>query len=223
MPTASRSTVKAATRAPTPKTRGVILAAATASFAERGFDGARMDEIAQRAGVPKNLLYYHFGDKDDLFTAVLEAMYETIRARQNDLYIRDLDPVEGMAQLVVFTGRIWVQYPEFMRLVHSENLNDARHIHASKKIAQLYNPLLDTLRDLLVRGRKARVFRPGVDPVELYISITSLTAHYLSNHRTLDAVLGARPMTQARVKRRLDHAAEMVLAWLGLPVGAKQR
>jgi TetR/AcrR family transcriptional regulator len=204
-------------RASTQRTRETILAAATASFAERGLDGARIDEIALRAGVPKNLLYYHFGDKDGLFTAVLEAMYETIRARQNDLHIRDLDPVEGMRRLVLFTGRIWMQHPEFMRLVRSENQHDARHIRASPRIMRMYVPLIDTLRDLIARGQKAGVFRAGVDPVELYISISSLSAHYISNHRTLDAVLGARPMTPARVKRRLAHAAEMVLAWLAAP------
>jgi TetR/AcrR family transcriptional regulator len=122
-----------------------------------------------------------------------------------------------MTRLVLFTGRVWMEHPEFMRLVHSENLHDARHIRASGHIARLYNPLLDTLRDLLSRGEKAGVFRPDVDPVELYISITSLSAHYLSNHRTLDAVLGARPLTRERVRRRLDHAADMVLAWLRKP------
>jgi TetR/AcrR family transcriptional regulator len=210
-------------RASTQRTRDTILAAATASFAERGFDGARIDEIAQRAGVPKNLLYYHFGDKDGLFTAVLELMYETIRARQNDLHIRDLDPVEGMRQLVLFTGRIWVQHPEFMRLVHSENIHNARHIRASKRIASMYSPLMDTLRDLVERGQEAGLFRPGIDLVELYISISSLSAHYISNHRTIDTVLRARAMTPARVKRRLEHAVEMVLTWLAVPAKAGKR
>lgn len=201
-------------RAGTQRTRDTILAAATASFAEKGYDGARIDEIALRAGVPKNLLYYHFGDKDGLFTAVLESVYDAIRTRQDALRVRDLDPVEGVRQLVLFTGRVWAQHPEFLRLLHSENLHDARHISASPAIASMYSPLMEALRDLLARGERAGVFRRGVDPIELYISISSLSAHYISNHRTLEAVMGVRLMGASRLKRRLDHAAEMVLAWL---------
>ena len=204
-------------RAGTRRTRDTILAAATASFAERGYDGARIDEIALRAGVPKNLLYYHFGDKDGLFTAVLESVYESIRARQDALDLDHPDPREALRQLVQFTGRIWVRYPEFLRLLHSENLHDARHIQASASIRQLYQPLLGNLRLLVKRGQEAGLFRDRVDPVELYISISSLSAHYISNHRTLEVLLGVRLMGPARVRRRLDHAADVILAWLERP------
>jgi TetR/AcrR family transcriptional regulator len=192
----------------------MILDGALTEFSEKGFDGARIDEIALRAGVNKNLLYHHYGSKDGLFTALLERTYDTIRRRQNDLQLRGMDPVEGMRRLVVFTGRIWVQFPEFLRLLQSENLNAGRHVRASREIQQMYNPLLETINELLERGTRLGVFRKNVDPIDLYISISALTAHYISNHHTFEALFGQRLMAPQRIKQRLEHAAEMVERYL---------
>ncbi len=192
----------------------MILDGALTEFSEKGFDGARIDEIALRAGVNKNLLYHHYGSKDGLFTALLERTYDTIRRRQNDLQLRGMDPVEGMRKLVMFTGRIWVQFPEFLRLLQSENLNAGRHVRASREIQQMYNPLLETINELLERGTRLGVFRKNVDPIDLYISISALTAHYISNHHTFEALFGQRLMAPQRIKQRLEHAAEMVERYL---------
>jgi len=196
------------------KTREMILDGALVEFSEKGFDGARIDEIAMRAGVNKNLLYHHYGSKDGLFTALLERTYDTIRRRQNDLRLRGMDPVEGMRKLVIFTGRIWVQFPEFLRLLQSENLNGGRHVRASEEIQRMYNPLLDTIGELLGRGTRAGVFRKNLDPIDLYISISALTAHYISNHHTFEAIFGQRLLAPRRIKQRLEHAADMVERYL---------
>jgi TetR/AcrR family transcriptional regulator len=196
------------------KTRETILDGALIEFAEKGFDGARIDEIALRAGVNKNLLYHHYGSKDGLFTALLERTYDTIRRRQKDLQLRGMDPVEGMRKLVMFTGRVWVQFPEFLRLLQSENLNGGRHVRASREIQRMYNPLLDTIDELLERGTRMGVFRKNIDPIDLYISISALTAHYITNHHTFEALFGQRLLAANRVKQRLEHAADMVERFL---------
>lgn len=192
----------------------MILDGALAEFSEKGFDGARIDEIALRAGVNKNLLYHHYGSKDGLFSALLERTYATIRARQKDIQLRDMDPVKGMRKLVTFTGRIWIQYPEFLRLLQSENLNGGRHVRASTEIQRMYNPLLETINDLLQRGSRAGLFRKALDPIDVYISISALTAHYISNAHTFEAVFNQRLLTPQRLRQRLEHAAEMVLSYL---------
>jgi TetR/AcrR family transcriptional regulator len=203
-----------ASREASQRTRERILDAAIREFAARGFDAGRVDEIAVRAGINKNVVYYYFGSKDDLFTAALERTYETIRARQRDLPLRGLDPVEGMRRLVVFTGRIWAQFPHFQRLLQSENLHGGRHVARSERIAGMYDPLMATLEDLLARGHALGVFRRNVDPVDLYISITALSAHFVNNQHTFEQIFRRRLMTPRRLKQRLDHAADMVLAYL---------
>lgn len=192
------------------RTREMILDGALAEFSTKGFDGARIDEIALRAGVNKNLIYHHFGSKDCLFTALLERTYEAIRQRQNDLKIRSLDPVEALRKLVIFTGSVWVQHPEFLRLLQSENLNSGRHVKGSEKITGMYNPLLNTINDILERGVQQGKFREHLDAVDVYISITSLTAHYITNAHTFEAIFNRRLLTAERIKKRLDHAAEMI-------------
>ncbi len=183
-------------------------------FSNKGYDGGRVDEIALLAGINKNVLYHHFGNKDDLFTSVLEYTYDAIRSHQKDLQIREMDPVNGMRRLVIFTGQVWVRFPEFQRVLSSENLNKGKHIVTSATIREMYNPLLDTIGNLLKRGVQEGVFREGIDAVDLYISITSLTAHYVSNRYTFEAIFGQRLMTAQRIKQRLDHATEMVLRYL---------
>lgn len=196
------------------RTREMILEGAMQEFSERGFDGARIDQIALRAGVNKNLLYHHYDNKDGLFSALLEHMYEKIRERQRDLELRDKDPVDAIRRLVIFTGKIWVQYPEFLRLLQSENLTGGRHVAASAKVSSLYEPLLATLKELLERGRQSGQFRDDVDPVDLYISISALTAHYMNNRYTFEAIFGQALMSPPRIRQRLEHAADMVVAYL---------
>src|SRR3546814_4792067 len=79
-------------------TRAPILHAATEEFADKGYDGARVDEIAKQSDVNKNSLYHYFGSKEQLFVAVLERAYTTLRERQADLSIRGMAPAEGRSE-----------------------------------------------------------------------------------------------------------------------------
>ncbi len=196
------------------KTKKIIIDAAVSEFALKGYDGSRVDEISARAGINKNLLYHHFGSKDELFTAVLFHTYESIRLRQKDFQIREMDPVDGMYRLVVFTGKTWVKFPEYQRILSSENLNQGRHIVKQPSIGEMYNPLLETICILLARGAEKKLFKSDIDPIDLYISITSLTAHYVSNRYTFEAIFDRKMMTRQRVDRRLEHAAEMILSYI---------
>ena len=61
------------------RTRAEILDVATQEFAEHGYSGARVDEIAERTRTTKRMIYYYFGSKEELYTAVLERAYAEIR------------------------------------------------------------------------------------------------------------------------------------------------
>src|SRR5919112_1823067 len=85
------------------RSQGTILAAARDEFAEHGLGGARMDRIAERAGLNKRLIYYYFDDKEKLFQAVLEQAYRDIRQEEHQLRLLDLKPAEAVRKLVEFT------------------------------------------------------------------------------------------------------------------------
>lgn len=191
-----------------------ILEAATKEFAAKGYDGARVDEIAKASELNKNALYHYFGSKEQLFVAVLERAYATIRNRQSDLEIRGMEPEEGMRHLVEFTANTWIEMPEFNRLLASENLHEASHVRQSERIPQMYNPLLETLRELLKRGAEAGKFRDDIDAIDLYISISALSAYYISHRHTFEAIFKKKMFTKARLRQRINHASDMILCFL---------
>ncbi len=192
-----------------------ILKAATGEFARYGLGGARVDRIAARAGANKRMLYYYYGKKEDLFLAVLEARYAHIRRAELGLHLLDLDPVQGMRRLVEFTWDYYLEHPEFLTLLNSENLHRARHLKRSRDIAVMHSPLIAQLRDLLLRGERAGKFRKGVDPVQLYISIAALGYFYLSNRHTLSTVFERDLLAPKSKAERLKHMTELVLGYLG--------
>ena len=83
-------------------TRKKLLTAARQEFARHGFAGARVDEIADRAGVNKQLVYHYFGDKDALYLAVLEWVYEDIREQERRLNLEGLPPEKAIRKLILF-------------------------------------------------------------------------------------------------------------------------
>lgn len=191
-----------------------ILKAATEEFARYGLGGARVDRIAARAGANKRMLYYYYGNKEDLFLAVLEARYAHIRRAELGLHLQDLDPVQGMRRMVAFTWDYYLKHPEFLTLLNSENLHRARHLKRSRDIAAMHSPLIALLRDLLLRGERAGKFRKGVDPVQLYISIAALGYFYLSNRHTLSTIFERDLLSPKSKAERLKHMTELVLGYL---------
>src|SRR5512136_1030593 len=81
-------------------TRNKLLTAARREFAARGLAGARVDDIALRAGVNKQLVYHYFGDKDALYLAVLEWVYAEIRAQERKLNLEGLPPERAIRKLI---------------------------------------------------------------------------------------------------------------------------
>jgi AcrR family transcriptional regulator len=196
------------------RTRARILDAATREFARFGLGGARVDRIAARAGANKRMLYYYYGDKDGLFLAVLEHAYEGIRTAELELHLLDLPPVEGVRRLVEFTWRYYLEHPEFVTLLNSENLHRARHLKRSRNIRTMNSPLIATLAEILRRGEAAGTFRKGVDALQLYISIAGLSYFFLSNNHTLSQVFDRKLASPAARRKRLEHMTALVLGSL---------
>jgi len=196
------------------RTARQILEAATAEFSENGLGGARVDTIAERAKANKRMLYHYYGTKDDLFVAVLENAYSKIRSHELELNLDDLPPLEAVRKIVSYTFNYFVENPEFIRLLNSENLFEASHIKNSKKILDMHSPLVKQIDKVLTRGVDDGVFRSDVDPVQFYISVAALAYFYLSNANTLGAIFGKDLKKKRALKKRLSHIEDMVLGYL---------
>lgn len=196
------------------RSRQDILAAALGEFAEHGLGGARMDRIAERAGLNKRLIYYYFESKEGLFLAVLERAYEGIRGEEQKLNLTQTEPIEAIRRLIAFTWNYYIAHPEFLNLLNSENLHRARYLKQSSKVKTLHSPLVRTLADVLERGVKQGLFRAGVDPVQLYISIAGLSYFYLGNNHTLSTIFDRELLGVKAQVERLSHTTDLILGYL---------
>jgi AcrR family transcriptional regulator len=196
------------------RSQNTILAAARDEFSEHGLGGARMDRIAERAGVNKRLIYYYFEDKDRLFQAVLEQTYRDIRDEERRLNLLALKPADAVRRLVEFTWDYYLAHPEFLSLLNSENLQAARHLENSQRAREMNSPLIATLGEILERGRKEGTFRGGVDPLQLYVSIAGLAYFYISNQHTLSAIFGRNLMSAKAKNERLTHMSDVILGYV---------
>jgi AcrR family transcriptional regulator len=196
------------------RTRSAILRAAKQEFSRFGLAGARVDAIAQAADINKRMLYYYFGNKDDLFLAVLEEAYADIRTEERKLNLAALSPPDAMAKLVAFTWNYYLANPEFLTLLNSENLHRGAHLKKSQQVREMHSPFVATLAEVIARGQAQGLFRRAVDPVQLYVSIAALSYFYLGNNHTLSAIFGRDLMQPSEKAARLDHMTDVILGYL---------
>ncbi|MCC8973905.1 TetR family transcriptional regulator [Bradyrhizobium sp. Cham227] len=191
-----------------------ILEAAKQEFAAHGLAGARVDRIAANADANKRMLYYHVGNKENLYLEVLEGAYEKIRAEERTLDLEHLDPPEAIGRLIDFTWNYFLRNPEFLALLNTENLAKAKHLKRSTKVKSMHSPFVEMIRTVVTRGVESGDFRVAVDPVQLYISIAGLAFFYLSNSATLSVIFGRDLLKKDARDERLEHMTALVLAAL---------
>jgi AcrR family transcriptional regulator len=184
-------------------TRSNILSVAIRHFAEKGFDGARVDEIAADTATSKRMIYYYFQDKEDLFIAALEQAYQDIRSVEAGLRLDDLEPEAALAELVGFTFDYQNAHPEFIRLVMIENTHRGRHMAKSKAIGALNVSVVSALERICARGSAMGLFRSGIDAVDLHWAISALCFFNVSNRSTFSLIFDRDLSTpEALVARR---------------------
>ncbi|WP_213990260.1 TetR/AcrR family transcriptional regulator [Sodalis sp. dw_96] len=195
-------------------TQSRILAAARKEFADKGFDGARVEKIAAGAQVNKQLLYHYFENKDQLFTRVLEDAYREIRQQEAALALEHLPADEAVMALVEFTWRYYLAHPEFIRLLNSENQLQARHLKDSANVTRINASWLEISRSILARGRREGTLRADIDPMQLNITISALGFFYLINSATLSMVY-QRDLTGGQaLEERLAVMKDTIRCWL---------
>ncbi|HET6705108.1 TetR/AcrR family transcriptional regulator [Amycolatopsis sp.] len=180
------------------RTRADILAVATREFADKGYTGARVDEIAARTSTTKRMIYYYFGGKEQLYIAVLEQAYSALRTSEARLDVEHLEPEEALRQLAELTFDHHEANPDFIRLVSIENIHHAEHLSRSEVLAGLADPALGGITRILERGRKAGLFREDVDALDIHMLISSFCVFRLANRHTFQAIFGRDMLDPAR-------------------------
>ena len=192
-------------------TKKSILDAAKKEFAKNGLGGARVDEIAERAKANKRMIYHYFGNKEALFQTVLEAAYLDIRTAEQKLELEHLPPRDALEKLVRFTWQYYLKNPEFITLVNSENLHKALHLKKSSVIAPLSEQFIGMVGGLIDRGVEDGAFRPGIDPVQLNITVAAIGYYYLTNRFTGSIVFQRDLMSEDALEERIASNIDTIL------------
>lgn len=191
-----------------------ILRVATAEFADKGFSGARVDEIAAATRTSKRMIYYHFGSKEGLYLAVLEGAYRNMREAESLLELDDLEPEDALRKLVAFTFDRDHDNEDFIRLVMNENILRAEYLRRSDSIRKTNLGAISKLQKIYERGVKAGVFRRGIDPIDLHMSISALCFFDVSNRHTFSLIFDIQLDAASVLRKRRDSIVEMVIRFV---------
>jgi TetR/AcrR family transcriptional regulator len=192
-----------------------VLAAAVHEFAESGFAGARVDSIAERAGVNKQALYYHFGSKEQLFQAALASIYDQLHIAAPD-WQSGVSPVAAMAEFVGTIFDFMGEDQDGTAMIAHENRLHGSHLtpEVRQRVRHAVEPLIAAIGDILARGQAEGGFSRAIDATQLYLTIISLCMFSFANAFTLSAIVGHDLLGKDALAARRDHVVAFVVAGL---------
>ncbi|MBS1200632.1 MAG: acrR [Proteobacteria bacterium] len=196
------------------QTRANILKVATEEFATKGLSGARVDAIAAKTLASKRMIYYYFGGKTGLYSAVLERAYADIRAEEAQFDLAHMPPREALRRLIEVTFDYDENHTKFVSLVSIENIHRAKYLSKLPSLRDINQSAIRTLEDILQRGRAEGVFRDGFDALDLHLLISAFCFFRVSNRHTFEALFDcdfASPRLRARHRKMITEA---VLAYV---------
>lgn len=196
------------------RTSKEIIKVATREFAERGFNGARVDEIADRTRTTKRMIYYYFGGKRQLYVACLEQAYAEIRAAERKVNVDHLDPIAAIRQLAEVSFDHHEAHVDFIRLVMTENIHRGEHISQLSSLVDLNSPAIDLISRILDRGRKLGLFRTNIDAVDVHMMISAYCFFRVSNRHTFGTIFG-RDMLDPKLRSHYKQVlGDMITSYL---------
>lgn len=194
-------------------TRAAILQAALEEFSKVGLSGARVDRIAERAGVSKPMIYDYFGDKHSVYAAALREAYVQIRRGEMELELDTREPEDAIRSLVHFTMNHFWNNPWFISMLNTENLLGGETIRGLDDATEIQSVLLNRLEVILERGRNQHLFKREITATELYIFIASMCWFPISNMHTLRVVFET-PIGEDWLADHAEKAADMISGYL---------
>jgi len=189
-------------------TQALLLEAAERLFVRKGFDGARIDEVAGLADVNKRMIYAYFKDKVGLWHEVLEHCL----ARLVDATRGELDPNADAREQATQVIRRYVDFlavnPGIVRLLAWESLNDGRR--PGPRVDEALARGLEDLHGILKRGVERGTFRADLDPQLIVLGIVHLCSGWFRG-RLGASLFGEDPSRPGRTKQFREHAVRMIL------------
>lgn len=175
------------------KTKRRILAAAEAEFARKGYDGSRLRDVAEVAGVHHALLHHYFGDKAGLYRAVVERAFTEVSSQATAL-LASRETVEALLEryvdaLVTFH----VESPGLVRILYLASLDEASPAYevCRELTATFLEPLLERMAEVVEKSQRAGKVRDDVDARRLVALCLGAVSFLFYEDRFFGAYLGA--------------------------------
>lgn len=191
-----------------------LLLCAVNEFAEYGYEGARVDNIVKAAGCSKQTVYHHYGNKENLFIAVLEYSWNDIRTRESALTFEDDKPLENIEKIIDFTWDYYTKNIWFLKIVNSENQSKGTHLRKSALIEDINRPHISIMSKIIENGQRMNLIRADIDPVHLNISIAALGFYYLINQHTLSHVYKMKMTSPEALETRHQVIKDTIMRWI---------
>ena len=184
--------------------RRALLEAGRTEFANYGFDGARLERIVAKVGCAKRMLYYYFGNKKDVYLAVIEQCYSDIRASEEQLNLDALLPLPALHALAQKSFEYHEHNQEFTRLVLQENFQGAQLLKEISNTELLRKAALEPIERILQRGVAQGVFRADVTAVDVHYLISALSSFRVDHAATWNSLLQVDLLGDALRQRHLQ-------------------
>jgi TetR/AcrR family transcriptional regulator len=204
--------------------RDRLLAAATAEFAARGFDGAKVDRIAARARINKAMLYYHFGSKAALYREILRVVFEAVAESVTAAREAGGAPDAQLRAFIRAVAGEAAARPHFPPIWLREMAEGGRHLDDS--IGAAAARVLATLAAILADGRRARLFGDA-HPMAVHIGVVAPLVFFAASgpvRERFGAQLTRSPaLSQDAVVAYVEAATLAALERTGRPTRTKRR
>ena len=194
-------------------TKEKILRAAETAFAERGLYGARVDEIAELAGVNKRMIYAHFGSKEELYVAVLDEVYGRIADEEQAILSEAGDCATLIRRNIEGNFKFLCKNPTFVKMVLWENLNGGEYLKRSTA-KNTKQAALDSVKNILREGIAQGVFRDDIDVDEVVLSSQMFVYSYFSNIHTMAYIMERDFLNEEALQKRCDHITDVILKYI---------
>jgi TetR/AcrR family transcriptional regulator len=172
-----------------------------------------MDEIAAASGYSKAMIYHYFGSKDALYIAVLERTYRRDIAPRRPIDVAKVGAIAALTQFVREGAESIRKDPSSLNLLSIENIHKAEYLRQTNLPGTTYANLKKQLKDILEEGERSGVFRKGIDVTQLYLLLSSLLFHPISNRFTLSVLLGTDVSSNQFMAKYIDSSVEMVVGF----------
>lgn len=191
-------------------TKQKILKAAEAAFAEKGFYGARVDEITENAGVNKRMIYAYFGSKENLYITVLDNVYQRLATSEEELLSEESDPIDAVKRLIRHDFEFLAGNASFVKMVMWENLNEAKYMKQSDAVP-IKRTAMKFLRKKLNEGMEQGIFRADLDVEETILFINLFCFACFSNIHTMSHIMGVDFSGDNEIKKHCAYVMDVIL------------